>query len=55
MSAIEGMRQIIVGLYNLMNNCRLHVFGFPCTLWDIYLYGFLAVVGVFVFVKIVRS
>lgn len=55
MSAIESMRQVFFGIYKFMTDVRLEVFGVACSLWDIYLYGMLAFVGVFVFVKIVRS
>lgn len=55
MSAIESMRQVLYGLYKFMTDVRLDIFGVVCTLWDVYLYGLLAVIGVFIFLKIVRS
>lgn len=55
MDALSKFKEVMVGIYKFMTDCEMVVFGFQCTLWDLYLYGFVAFVGLFIFLKIIRS
>lgn len=55
MDALTNIRDVIVGIYEMMNALKLNVFGFVCTLWDLYFYGLVAMVALYIFWKIVRS
>lgn len=55
MGALEGFRQVIVGIYEMMQACEVPIFGHMFSLWDIYLYGFVCGVGVFIFFKFIKS
>lgn len=55
MSALEYFKEMMDGLYKYMNDVVLNIFGVKATLWDLYLYGVLAGIAVFVYFKFIRS
>lgn len=55
MSALEQFKSVIMGIYWMMKTTYVPIFDIMVSWWDLYLYGALACLAVFIYFKFVRS